>query len=107
MTMAGAFVRRRVVSALLVTYDGFAFREGEEEPALPGRFRFTLGELQFEHASGTLELPLSRLVLDENACHACPLKFPDRSLNIREAAIRKSGRASCASFTRFFSTRTS
>ncbi len=55
------------VSALLVTYDGFAFREGEEEPALPGRFRFTLGELQFEHASGTLELPLSRLILDENS----------------------------------------
>jgi Zn-dependent protease with chaperone function len=55
------------VSALLVIYDGFAFQEGEEEQALPGRFRFTFGDLQFEHASGTLELPLSRLILDQNS----------------------------------------
>ena len=55
------------MSALLVFYDGFAFRDGEEERALPGRFRFTLGNLQFEHASGTLELPLSRLILDQNS----------------------------------------
>ena len=55
------------MSALLVIYDGFAFQEGEEEQAIPGRFRFTLGNLQFEHASGTLELPLSRLILDQNA----------------------------------------
>ena len=65
--MPGAFVRRHTVSTLLVTYDGFAFREGEEGPALPGRFRFTLINLQFEHASGTLELPLSRLILDQNS----------------------------------------
>ena len=55
------------MSALLVIYDGFAFQEGEEEQALPGRFRFTFGDLQFEHASGTLELPLSRLILDQNS----------------------------------------
>lgn len=55
------------MSALLVIYDGFAFLEGEEEQALPGRFRFTFGDLQFEHASGTLELPLSRLILDQNS----------------------------------------
>ena len=55
------------MSALLVIYDGFAFREGEEEQALPGRFRFTLASLEFEHASGTLELPLSRLILDQNS----------------------------------------
>jgi Zn-dependent protease with chaperone function len=55
------------VSTLLVSYDGFAFQEGEEEQAIPGRFRFTLVNLQFEHASGTLELPLSRLILDQNS----------------------------------------
>ncbi len=55
------------MSALPVIYDGFAFQEGEEEQALPGRFRFTFGGLQFEHASGTLELPLSRLLLDQNS----------------------------------------
>jgi Zn-dependent protease with chaperone function len=55
------------VSVPLVNYDGFAFQEGEEEQALPGRFRFTLGNLQFEHADGTLELPLSRLILDQNS----------------------------------------
>jgi Zn-dependent protease with chaperone function len=55
------------VSALLVIYDGFAFQEGEEEQAIPGRFRFTLGDLQFEHASGTLALSLSRLILDQNS----------------------------------------
>ena len=54
------------MSTPLVTYNGFAFREGEEESALPGRFWFTLNELDFEHASGTLALPLSRLTLDEN-----------------------------------------
>ena len=53
--------------APLVIYDGFAFREDEEEQAIPGRFRFTLVNLQFEHADGTLELPLSRLTLDENS----------------------------------------
>jgi len=52
------------VSALLVIYDGFAWRDGEESPAIPGRFRFTLASLLFEHAGGTLELPLSRLVLE-------------------------------------------
>jgi Zn-dependent protease with chaperone function len=55
------------VSVLLVNYDGFAFRDGEEEQVLPGRFRFTLINLQFEHASGILELPLSRLILDQNS----------------------------------------
>jgi Zn-dependent protease with chaperone function len=55
------------VSVLLVNYDGFAFRDGEEEQALSGRFRFTLVNLQFEHADGTLELPLSRLILDQNS----------------------------------------
>lgn len=55
------------MSALLVNYNGFAFRDGEAEPAIPGRFRFTLANLQFEHASGTLELPLSRLSLDQNS----------------------------------------
>jgi beta-barrel assembly-enhancing protease len=56
-----------VVSALLVIYDGFAFRDGEEEQALPGRFRFTLGQLEFEHTSGKLELSLRHLTLDENS----------------------------------------
>jgi Zn-dependent protease with chaperone function len=55
------------VSVLPVNYDGFAFRNGEEDQAIPGCFRFTLGNLQFEHASGTLELPLSRLILDQNS----------------------------------------
>jgi len=55
------------VSALLIHYEGFAFRDGEEEQALPGHLRFTLNNLQFEYAAGTLELPLSRLTLDENA----------------------------------------
>ena len=55
------------MSALLVIYNGFAFQEGEEEQAIPGRFRFTFGSLQFEHASGTMELPLSRLILDQKA----------------------------------------
>ncbi|MGA2280817.1 MAG: M48 family metallopeptidase [Verrucomicrobiota bacterium] len=55
------------MSTLLVTYDGFAFRENEQEQALPGRFRFTFGDLQFEHASGTLALPLSRLILDQTS----------------------------------------
>ncbi len=55
------------MSVPLVNYDGFVFREGEEEQALPGRFRFTMVNLQFEHASGNLELPLSRLTLDQNS----------------------------------------
>ena len=66
LTMTGGFVRARVVSALLVIYEGFAFRDGEEEQVLPGRFRFTLGQLEFEHASGTLALDLRHLTLDEN-----------------------------------------
>ena len=57
----------RIVSVLLVNYDGFAFRDGEEEQALPGRFRFTLNDLQFDHADGTLNLPLSRVILDQNS----------------------------------------
>ena len=52
---------------MLVNYEGFAFRDGEEEQALSGRLWFTLSELQFEHAAGKLELPLSRLILDENS----------------------------------------
>ena len=55
------------MSVPLVSYNGFAFREGEEEQSLPGRLQFTLAYLQFEHASGTLQLPLSRLVLDLNS----------------------------------------
>jgi Zn-dependent protease with chaperone function len=54
------------VSALLINYEGFAFRDGEEEQALPGRLCFTLNDLRFEHADGDLVLPLSRLTLDEN-----------------------------------------
>jgi len=54
------------VSASLVIYEGFAFQEGEEAQAQPGRLRFTLSHLEFEHAAGTLQLPLSRLLLDQN-----------------------------------------
>lgn len=54
------------MSAPLISYDGFAFREGDEDQAQPGRFQFTLNYLEFEQASGTLQLPLSRLVLDQN-----------------------------------------
>ena len=53
------------MSSLLVHYDGFAFRAGEEEQALPGHLQFTLGYLRFEHADGTWELPLQRLTLDQ------------------------------------------
>ena len=54
------------MSALLVNYDGFAFREGEEAQAIPGHFLFTLSYLRFEHADGSWELPLQRLTLDQN-----------------------------------------
>jgi Zn-dependent protease with chaperone function len=64
--MAGASVRRRAVSAPLISYEGFAFREGEEDPAQPGRFLFTLNHLEFELASDTLKLPLARLALSQN-----------------------------------------
>ncbi|MFZ0828151.1 MAG: M48 family metallopeptidase [Verrucomicrobiia bacterium] len=52
---------------MLVNYEGFAFRDGEEDQALSGRLWFTLSDLQFEHAAGKLELPLSGLSLDENS----------------------------------------
>lgn len=55
-----------MVSTLLVNYDGLAFREDEAEPAIPGRLQFTLASLRFEHAAGLLELPLARLILDQN-----------------------------------------
>jgi Zn-dependent protease with chaperone function len=55
------------VSVLLVNYDGFAFRDGEEEQALSGRLLFTLSYLRFEHVDGTWELPLQRLTLDQNS----------------------------------------
>jgi Zn-dependent protease with chaperone function len=55
------------VSTLLVSYNGFAFREGEEEQALAGRLQFTLIYLRFEHDAGVLELPLTRLTLDQNS----------------------------------------
>lgn len=55
------------MSVPLVNYDGFAFRDGEEEQAIPGRFQFTLANLHFEYASGALDLPLPRLNLDQNS----------------------------------------
>ena len=55
------------MSVLLVNYDGFAFRDGEEEQALSGRLLFTLSYLRFEHVDGTWELPLQRLTLDQNS----------------------------------------
>jgi beta-barrel assembly-enhancing protease len=64
--MAGASVRRRAVSASLISYEGFAFHEGESVQAQPGRIQFTLSYLEFEQPSGTLKLPLSHLVLDQN-----------------------------------------
>ena len=64
--MPAAFVRGRLVSTLLVNYDGWAFREGEEEQAISGRLQFTLVYLRFEHTHGVLELPLARLTLDQN-----------------------------------------
>jgi len=54
------------VSALLVIYNGFAFQEGEAEQAIPAASGSPLAP-SFEHASGTLELPLSRLILDQNS----------------------------------------
>ena len=66
LTSAAAFVRRRTVSAPLISYEGVAFREGEEDQAQSGRFLFTLNHLEFEQADGTLQLPLSRLILDQN-----------------------------------------
>ena len=55
------------MSVLLVNYDGFAFRDGEEDQALSGRLLFTLSYLRFEHVDGTWELPLQRLTLDQNS----------------------------------------
>ncbi len=55
------------MSTLLVSYAGFAFRDGEEEQAIPGHFQFTLNDLQFKHADGNLALPLAGLILDENS----------------------------------------
>lgn len=55
-----------LVSTPLIDYDGLAFREGEEEQAIPGRLLLTSVGLQFEHAGGTLEWPLSGLTLDQN-----------------------------------------
>ncbi|HTY89285.1 MAG TPA: M48 family metallopeptidase [Candidatus Acidoferrum sp.] len=54
------------MSAPLVIYEGFVFREGEEDQAQSGRFQFTLSHLEFEQATGTLQLPLSRLTLNQN-----------------------------------------
>ncbi len=54
------------MSTLLVNYDGFAFREDEAGQAIPGRLQFTLANLRFEHGAGALELPLARLILDQN-----------------------------------------
>lgn len=65
--MAGAPVRWLIVSAMLVNYEGFAFQDGKEDEALPGRLLLTLSHLQFEHADGRLALPLSSVVLDENS----------------------------------------
>ena len=55
------------MNAWQVKYDGFAFREGEEEQALPGRLLFTFSQLRFEHADGTWDLPLQRLTLDQDS----------------------------------------
>ena len=52
------------MSAPLISYDGFAFREGEE--AQPGRIKITLNHLEFEMAAGTLRLPLPHVGLDQN-----------------------------------------
>ena len=54
------------MNSLLVQYNGYAFREGEE-PAIPGRLQFTLVYLRFEHAGGVLDLELKRLALDRNS----------------------------------------
>ena len=56
-----------LVSTPLIDYEGLAFREGEEEQAIPGRLAFTLVHLRFEYADGVWEFPLARLTLDENA----------------------------------------
>jgi beta-barrel assembly-enhancing protease len=52
------------VSAPLISYDGFAFREGEE--AQPGCIKITLNHLEFEMTADILRLPLQHLRLDQN-----------------------------------------
>jgi len=55
------------MNTLQTSYEGFAFREGEEEQALAGRCRLTLSYLEFESAAGNRQWPLTGVVLDENA----------------------------------------
>jgi beta-barrel assembly-enhancing protease len=88
LTTAGAFVRRRTVSTPLISYNGFAALEGDDDPAQPGRIQFTLYHLEFEYASGTVQLPLARLTLDQN--DAGNLVFHDAETGWRiESADRR------------------